>query len=80
MTELEFLPYQNYHIRFKLINGVEKSGVIEFEIGSHDCIFIETKNLIEWKLAERSADTTKMKSFEQAIDISNIVWAERIRF
>lgn len=85
MTISEFLPYQNHHIRFKLKDGKELSGVImnnfkhldTKEMNTHFS-FVPTSKMIDWKHAERKYDTEKMKSLQIEIDILNIVWAERM--
>lgn len=85
MTHIEFAAYSNYHIRFKLKDGTELSGVLVNTINRLETnlphtvyAFTPTKNMIEWKLAEQKKDTEKIRSLESQIDIANIIWAERI--
>jgi hypothetical protein len=87
MTHEEFIPYHNYHIRFRLTNGVEMSGVLTMNFKSHiehkpDTLYeyIPTSNMIEWKQAEKDNDSKKKKILQGEIDISDIVWAERLRY
>ena len=85
MTYLEFFPYHNYRIRFKLTYGKELSGVI-FEPMNHqerkkpDTVyeFVPERNIAEWGKAEQKGDKEKKKSLQDEIDITNIVWAERM--
>lgn len=87
MTELEFFPFHNYHIRFRLSNGTELSGVLFDTMNSHETgkprteyTFIQTKNMIEWKQAEKIGDKERMKHLQSFIDITDIVWAERLKY
>jgi len=87
MTHIDFFPYHNFHIRFKLVDGKELSGVladtlIPHETGEPDTVysFIATTNMIEWKQAEQKGNTVKMKNLQEKIDIRNIVWAEKIKY
>jgi len=87
MTHTEFFPYHNYHIRFKLNDGTELSGVIVDNLGHADLTmpdtvyhYIPTINMIEWKQAEQRNDKSKMKSLEGNIDIRNIMWAEGMKY
>ena len=87
MTHIDFFPYHNFHIRFKLLDGKELSGVLTdtlrpHEKGEPDTVysFIATTNMIEWKQAEQKGNTAKMKNLQEKIDIRNIVWAEKIKY
>jgi len=87
MTFLEFLPFENYHIRFKLEDGTELSGVLvgsinalEERINQTSYDFIPTRNMIDWKQAEQKNDKEQMKSLQGKIDITNIVWVERLKY
>lgn len=87
MTEIEFFPYHNRHIMFKLRNGQELSGVIFDSISSRlpneprtFYSFIPTKNMIAWKKAEQENNKDMMKKLEQKIDIQQIEWAERLNY
>lgn len=83
MTAIEFFPYSDTHIRFKLTDGRELSGVLlSTEDKKSDTIypFIPTTNMIEWKHAKQKNDNEKMKKLQSEIDIKNIVWAVRIKY
>ena len=87
MTHIEFFPYHNRHIRFRLKNGTELSGVLTDKMSERErdqprtlYDFIPTRNMIEWKKAEKNADYDKMKGLEKEIDIEDIVWAELISY
>ena len=87
MTHQEFIPYHNYHIRFRLIDGTELSGVLTMNFMSAmenkpDTLYhyISTRNMIEWKKAEKVKDQEKMNSLQDEIDISKIIWAERLKY
>lgn len=85
MTAYEFIPYHNYHIIFGLSNGIANSGVLFANFSNplrhkpHTLYtFIPTRNMIEWRDAERDKDEFKMKILQSEIDISDIVWAKRV--
>ena len=79
MSEVDFFPYHNRHIIFKLNDGTELSGVLfDSMTGDTNYTFVATKNMIAWKKAERDADARK--KLESQIDIENIVWAERLNY
>jgi hypothetical protein len=65
MTHLEFTPYHNFHITFRLKTGVEFSGVVtntlkEDEKSSHTTYaFVPTSNMMARKEAEKSATKRK---------------------
>ncbi len=87
MTHIEFFPYHNFHIRFRLISGKELSGVVTDTVRQYNpelsdtvYAFIPTANMIEWKRAEQAGDIQKMQGLTSEIDIKNIVWAERIKY
>lgn len=86
MTHIEFFPYHNRHIRFKLNDGTELTGVLIDTIRHTnptlpDTVYkyIPTTNMLEWKQAEEKNDTTKMKHLESQIDIKNIVHVTLIK-
>lgn len=88
MTQIEFSPYSNHHLRFKLSDGRELSGVLlvptdesmrtKVANGIYD--FIPTWKMIDYKLAEQNKNTEKMNSLKQEINIANIVWADRLKY
>ncbi len=87
MTESDFHPYHNFHIKFRLKNGRELSGVLFDSINSHETdkprtvyTYIATGDMIGWKDAERLKDKEKMKSLEQEIDLKDIDWVERLNY
>ncbi len=87
MTHIEFFPYHNYHIIFKLKDGREMSGILVDTIRFTDPSlsdtvykYIPTLNMIEWKQAEQKGDKKKMEDLEGKIDITDIVWAERMKY
>jgi hypothetical protein len=87
MTHSEFFPYESYHIRFKLIDGTELSGVLfqaieNLDFKKPDTIFkyIPTSNMIEWKKAEQNNNKEVMERLQREIDIEKIVWAERMKY
>lgn len=87
MTELEFFPYHNRHIVFKLNDGRELSGVLVDPMNSHETgkqrtiyTYITTSNLRAWKRAEQNNDKVRMKELEGEIDIENITWAMRLNY
>ncbi|PBQ34025.1 hypothetical protein CNR22_20330 [Sphingobacteriaceae bacterium] len=86
MNEVDFFPYHNKHIVFKLKNGKELSGVLydptHHEDGESRTVyrFIPTFNMIEWKRAEENGNKQKQNSLEEKVDINNIVWAERVNY
>lgn len=84
---MEFFPYHNYHIRFRLSNGIELSGVVFDSMNFHETgkaqtlyQFIPTRNMIEWKQAEKNVDKELMKMLQKEVDITEIVWAERLKY
>lgn len=87
MKELDFFPYHNRHIMFKLRNGQELSGVLVDPMNSHETgkprtvyTYIATRNMIAWKKAEDKNDKETMKSLEGEIDLEDILWAERLNY
>ena len=87
MTASDFYYYHNVHIKFRLKNGRELSGVLFDSVNSHETekprtvyTYIATGDMIGWKGAERSRDKEKMKSLEQEIDLEDIVWVERLNY
>ena len=87
MTELEFFPYHNYHIVFRLIDGRELSGVLIDPMNSHETgktrtiyTFIPTGNLRTWKRAEQNKDEERMMKLQGEINIENITWAMRLNY
>jgi len=82
MTELEFFPYHNRHIVFKLNDGRELSGAIIDPMNSHETgkpsviyTYIPTNSLKAWKRAEQNNDVKRMKELEGEINIEEITWA-----
>lgn len=87
MTELEFFPYHNYHVVFRLSDGRELSGVLIDPMNSHETgkprtvyTYISTGNMRAWKRAEQNNDIGKMRELEGEIDIENITWAMRLNY
>lgn len=87
MNHIEFFPYHNRHIVFKLKNGQELSGVLLDDMkhkstGEYETnyTYIPTKNLIAWKLAEKSNDKKRQQELQSEIDIEEIVWAEQLNY
>jgi len=87
MTEIEFFPYHNRHIVFKLRNGTELSGVLTDPRNQHATdrpetvyTFIATRNMVGWKKAERDGDEDRMRNLEGEIDLTEIIWAERLNY
>jgi len=85
MTPIEFSSFHNYHIRFRMKDGTELSGVV---VNTLDVkpqrsatlyAFISTNQMIDWKQAEKDHDSQKMKDLQGEVDIGNIIWAERIK-
>jgi hypothetical protein len=66
MNHLEFAPYHNRHIVFRLKNGNEKSGVV-LDTMSFDennqyktkYKFITTVNLVSWTKAKKEGNLIK---------------------
>ncbi len=87
MTESTFTQYHNFHIKFKVNNGKESSGVfLERNNVPNDpkprtvYKFIPTNNMIEWKQAKEKKDFVTVERLQSEIDISNITWAERLYY
>jgi hypothetical protein len=87
MKEIEFFPYHNRHIIFRLQNGTELSGVLFDSTNTRKpntsrtiYTFVPTSNMIAWKKAEKEDDQKKMRSLESEIDIKDIIWAQRLNF
>lgn len=87
MTELEFFPYHNRHIVFKMKNGSELSGVLTDPTNNHETgksrtiyTYVSTNNMRAWKLAKERKDEERMKQLQGEIDITNIVWAQRLNY
>jgi len=86
MTVQEFVPFHNYHIKFRLADGEELSGAVTFRptIEANKPLtiynFVPTKNMIEWKKAHDNNDQDKINNLQEDIDISNVVWAERLPY
>lgn len=87
MTESDFHPYHNVHIKFRLKNGRELSGVLFDSMSSHETekprtfyTYIATGDMIGWKEAEKAKDKEKMRNLAQEIDLEDIVWAERLNY
>lgn len=85
MIELDFVPYHNCHIEFRLSDGTELSGVLFDSMNSHETEkprtvyqYVQSKNIVEWKQAEKTADKDKMQSLQSGIDIIDVVWANRL--
>lgn len=87
MTELEFFPYHNYHIVFKVKDGKEMSGVLldpmdSYETGKPATLYtyIPTSSLKSWKLAQNKGDRERMKELQSEIDIKDVTWAMRLNY
>jgi hypothetical protein len=87
MNEIDFFPYHNRHIVFRLRNGQELSGVLVDPMDSHETgklrtiyKYIPTNKMVAWKKAEQQGNVQIMKSLESEIDIEDIVWAEKLNF
>ena len=84
MTPIEFGPYSDYHIWFKLTDGRELSGVVLLPSEQKKAYtlydFIPTANMIEWKLAEKKENKEMMNRLRGEIDITNIVWADLLKY
>ena len=85
MNHIEFVPFHNRHIRFRVNNGPIVSGAVfdsskYREGGRHSTIytFVPTGNMIEFKKAEEAGDLDKAKSLKSSVDILEITWAENI--
>lgn len=87
MTELEFFPYHNHHIVFKMNDGRELSGVLIDPTNNHETgksrtiyTYISTDNMRAWKLADEKKDKERMKQLQDEIDVTDIVWAQRLNY
>lgn len=87
MTELEFFPYHNRHIVFKLKDGIERTGVFLDPMDSHETgksrtiyTFIPTGNMQAWKRAEERNDRQRLRELGKEIDIKDITWAMRLNY
>jgi hypothetical protein len=84
MTHLEFMPFHNKHIRFRLYNGTGKQGVVLDTIPYNkkdfatQYVFIPSDKLNEWKQADRERKNAIKEALEEKIDILNIISAELI--
>lgn len=79
MTETEFFPYHNRHIKFKQKNGIELTGVLFDSLNMANrsiYTFVATKNMVAWKKAEQDKDQVAKKKLEDRFDLENIVSAE----
>lgn len=86
MTHIEFADagLHNRHIRF-ILDGKILSGVVVDDVfhktgktkRTH-YTFIPTKNMVEWKEAEKVNDREKMYSLSSVVDIEEITWGEPI--
>ncbi|HSZ25792.1 MAG TPA: hypothetical protein VK766_08750 [Cytophagaceae bacterium] len=86
MTHIEFVDagLHNRHIRF-IIGGKILSGVVVDDVfhktgktkRTH-YTFIPTKNMVEWKEAEKVNNQEKMHSLSSVVDIEEITWGEPI--
>lgn len=85
MTRIEFSPFHNRHIKFKL-RGAEKRGVVldmlDYSQKKRDTeyIFIPTNNMNEWKLADRDGNIQKKKELQQIINIEEIETPELLNY
>ncbi len=84
MTHLEFLEagLHNRHIRFVIGNKI-LSGIVVDDLfdkkgktKSSHYTFIESKNIVDWKDAEKTNDREKMSSLSTVVDIEKIKWGE----
>ena len=87
MTTIEFFDFQNFHIKFKLKDGRELSGVLIDPMHSSELKksptlydFITTHNMIEWKKADENKNYEKKLSLQSELDIADIVRAEKLPF
>lgn len=85
MTDTEFWPYHNRHIRFGLKSGQELSGVLvdsfkhrEPGLDKNIYTFIPTRNMIVFKQAEQNGDEETMKKLKGEVDLNEVAWAELI--
>jgi hypothetical protein len=86
MTELEFFPFHNRHIRFKLSNNTELSGLLIDPMNIQKAgnsrakyMFIQSKDLIEWKQSCKRGDIARALQLQSVVNISEIVSAEVIK-
>ena len=84
MTKSDFFPFHNFHIEFKLNNGMKLSGVVVDPMNHQKTNkpstmydYIPVKSMIEWKHAEQNGDKKTMELLQKEIDIVDIVWAQR---
>ena len=74
MDQLSFFKYNNRHIKFEY-KGESRAGVVVDSIPYDEkefptqYIYIATKDMIDWKDAERRRDKMKMKRLEQKINL-----------
>lgn len=83
MTETDFFPYHNKHIKFKHKNGTELTGVLFDSLNMSNrtiYTFVATKNMIAWKKAEQDKDLVAMKSLEGQFDVNDIDSAELLNY
>lgn len=87
MTELEFFPYHNRHIVFRLKNGSEMSGVLMDMMKDGESkkprtvyTYVSTNNMRKWKWLERMGRPEQMKELEGEVDINDIEWAMRLNY
>ncbi|MEY2792529.1 MAG: hypothetical protein RJA76_521 [Bacteroidota bacterium] len=84
MTHLEFLEagLHNRHIRFvigdQLLSGIVIDDVFhkKGKTKSSHYTFIESKNIVDWKEAEKTNNREKMSSLSSVVDIEKIKWGE----
>lgn len=85
MTQVDFLPFNNRHIRFSLLNGIEMQGLIVDPMNYNNNIprtvykFIRSHDLAAWRIAEGKRDVERMSRLQNDLDILDIESAEAIQ-
>lgn len=86
MTHIEFFPFHNRHIKFRLRNGQELHGVLLDMMDYNnkkvhtEYIFIPTERMREWKEADTTGNVALKEQLQSIIDIENIESAELLNF
>jgi hypothetical protein len=81
MTVAEFSLYQNTHIRLRLTNGLELTGVLIEDAenageNKSPFQFILTQHLLKWKAAKARGDLQEQRSFQLDADPDVITWVK----
>lgn len=86
MNHIEFQPLHNFHTELTLIDGNVISGVALDPMNSHETglpdtvyIFIPTKNMRDWKIADEEKNKERMEALQRKLDITEVVSGYRLQ-